>query len=166
MYENARSTPIPLNSFPVGTGERLLLNTGPLWWGFNPASSVSYYQLQLTGHRLHAVSFRVGIPNNATLREAGWSTLVEVHSGLVLTVDPAADAVRLTGVQDERSAFKIFPMSNGVQLYSAVNSFVPLGVGAMALGSRLRPVSFGNSSVLNVSITKGEFLAPYLLLLA
>lgn len=113
--ELAKPTPIPLNPFPVGNGERLLLQTGSLWWGFNPASVVSYYQLQLTANRLHAVSFRVGIPQNTTLREGGWSTLVEAHSDLVLTVDLAGGVVRLTGVQDERSAFKTFPMSNGVK---------------------------------------------------
>jgi hypothetical protein len=85
--------------------------------------------------------------------------LVEVHSGLVLTMDATGDVVRLTSVQDERSAFKVLPMSEGsFQLFSAVGSVtVPIGVGVPA-GSRLRPVSYSNASLVNGALSTGKLL--------
>jgi hypothetical protein len=146
------ATHIPLVSLPVASGRRFVLRTLGRWWAFNPTSSVNYYQLQLSMTRMYAVSWILGMPVNVTLREAGWHTLVEVHSGLLLTMDVAGDVVRLTSVQDERSVFKVVPLSgSNFQLYSAVGS----AVGA-PLGSRLRPVPYGNLSVVDATLTEGE----------
>jgi hypothetical protein len=133
-----------------------VLRTVGRWWGYNFLSGVSYYQLQMMSSRLYAVSWVLGTHTNFTLREAGWRMLVEVHSGLVLTMDATGDVVRLTSVQDERSAFKVLPMSDGsFQLFSAVGMAAPIGVG-VPTGSRLRPVLYGNLSLSNVTIINGE----------
>jgi hypothetical protein len=153
----AFSTPVSLAPVIVRSGQRFILRSLDRWWGFGSASSVSYYQLQLTSACLYAVIWVLGMPANSTLQEAGWRTLVEIHSGLVLTLDTPGDVVRLTSVQDERSAFKVLPMSGGnFQLYSAVGSATaPMGVGR-PVGSRLRPVPYGNFSMVNVALTESK----------
>jgi hypothetical protein len=154
----------------------MLLDGASQWWGFSPTSGVAYYHLQLTSSRQHAVSWILGMPGNVTLREAGWRTLVEVHSGLVLTMDAGGNAVRLTEVQDGRSAFKVLPMSgSSFQFFSGVAMTVPLGVGVpvpVPVGARLRPVLFGNPTIANASIANGQwcigvpFLGSYTVLIS